>query len=117
MANPTYIITASRRRFNNILVTLLTLKFGAESDNDRKVVDAQEQLNNIGLEGGDLVLLNGPASLPVAITIGHAVAHLFKGVACFDPKMAGYVVSVEHGGTFRLGQVIPASDVKATEEG
>lgn len=110
MSDLTYIIAAAAARYNNVDATLLTLKFGSASDNDLKVKDAKAQLDEMAL-GGNLVLLNGPASLPVACTIAHAVCHLFGGVAVFDPKMAGYVVAISHGDKFTVGQVIPASEV------
>lgn len=108
----TYIVTASTRSVASVPAVLLTLKFGEPAQNDRIVKDAVSALEVRELEGGELVLLNGPASLPVAIAIGHAVAHLFGAVACFDPKMAGYVVSVSHDPERSVGTVIPAADVK-----
>lgn len=110
----TYIIESPM----NVLVsgrpaTFLKVKFGEESHNDRKVIDADEQLTKLdeaGL-GGELVLVNGPASLPVAMTIAHHLAHRFGAVACFDPKPNHYVVAIAHGGERKVGDVIPAADV------
>ena len=79
-------------------VVVLKLAFGEPAGNDRIVVDAVAALQALGLSGGQTVGLNGPASLPVAIAIGHGIAHLFKEVAVYDPKLGSYVVAVSHGG-------------------
>ena len=86
---------------------LLRLAFGEPAQNDQIVRDAVSALESLQLSGGQTVYLNGPASLPVAVAITHGVAHLFGEVAVFDPKMAGYVVAVSHGGR-EIGSVIPA---------
>ena len=91
---------------------LLTIKFGADSENDKKVVDAAAQLTDLKdtgkLSGGELMKVNGPASLPVAMVLAHELGHIYGAIACFDPKMKGYVVSIAHGGKYTVGQVIPA---------
>ena len=95
---------------------LLRLSFGTPAQNDAIVRDASQAIADLNLAGGELVLLNGPASLPVACAIAHGIGHLYKGVGVFDPKMAGYVLAIAHGGEFTLGQVIPASEVKEVVE-
>lgn len=77
---------------------LLRLSFGEPAQNDQIVRDAVAALEALSLPGGQTVFLNGPASLPAAVAITHGVAHLYKEVAVFDPKIAGYVVAVSHGG-------------------
>ncbi len=84
---------------------LLRLSFGTPAQNDQIVKDAVSALGELALTGGQSVYLNGPASLPVACAIAHGVAHLFREVAVFDPKMAGYVVAVSHGGR-EVGSVV-----------
>jgi CRISPR-associated protein Csx3 len=91
---------------------LLRLSFGTPAQNDVIVRDAVAALEACGELNGDIVLLNGPASLPVACAIAHGVGHRFGAVACFDPKMSGYVVCITHNPAFELGQVIPASEVR-----
>ena len=86
---------------------LLRMSFGAPAQNDQIVRDAVEALASLRLAGGQTVFLNGPASLPVAVAVGHGVAHLFKEVACFDPKLGAYVVAVSHGGR-EIGTLIKA---------
>ena len=98
---------------NTTSVTLLRLAFGDEpASNDAIILEVKETLKSMNLQGGPLVLLNGPASLPVAVTIAHAVVHIFGAVGVFDPKMAGYVISTAHGGEYREGNFIPASAVE-----
>jgi CRISPR-associated protein Csx3 len=55
---------------------------------------------------GKILLLNGPASLPVACAISHAFAHLVPAVACFDPKLGGYVVAISHSPNYEVGSII-----------
>jgi CRISPR-associated protein Csx3 len=87
--------------------TLLRLSFGTPAQNDQIVCDAASELESLKLEGGQTVLLNGPASLPAACAIAHGVSHLYKEVAVFDPKMGAYVVAVSHGGR-AVGTLIKA---------
>lgn len=77
---------------------LLRLSFGTPAQNDQIVKDAVAALEALNLQGGETVFLNGPASLPVAVALGHGLVHLYKEVAVFDPKLAAYVVAVSHGG-------------------
>jgi len=84
---------------------LLRMSFGTPAQNDQIVKDAVSALESLKLSGGKTVYLNGPASLPVACALAHGVSHLFQEVAVFDPKMAGYVVAVSHGGR-EVGTVI-----------
>lgn len=77
---------------------LLRLSFGTPAQNTEIVRDAVVALEALQLVGGTTVFLNGPASLPVACAVAHGVAHLFMEVACYDPKMSGYVVAISHGG-------------------
>lgn len=102
MAN-TYNITAETTPDG----VLLRLSFGTPAQNDQIVKDAATALESLKLSGGQIVFLNGPASLPVACAIAHGVSHLFKEVAVFDPKIAGYVVAVSHGGR-EIGSLIRA---------
>lgn len=90
----------------------LKLSFGAPAQNDQIVKDVAARLaemnTNGELAGGGLIKLNGPASLPVAVAITHAIAHLFSAVAVFDPKLGGYVVAVSHDPAFTVGQIVSA---------
>jgi len=109
----TYNIARKSVSVSGRAATLLTLSFGSPAQNDQIVKDAKAALEACELEGGELVLLNGPASLPVACAIAHGVSHLFKAVAVFDPKMAGYVVGVSHDENRPIGTVVPAGDVQS----
>ncbi len=113
----TYHITSSLITTPQGEGTLLRLSFGSPANNDQIVRDAIAAIQTLNLaEGGGraIVLLNGPASLPVAAAVTHAVAHLFGAVGCFDPKLGAggsYVVAVAHGGGFAVGDLIPAASV------
>ena len=98
---------------NRTAATLVKVGFGDPAQNDEIVREVESRLAELKTTGvgGALALVNGPASLPVAVQLGHALAHLFGSIAIFDPKMAGYVVSLNHGGTYPIGTVIPIADV------
>lgn len=89
---------------------ILKIGFGEAAQNDAIVRDAVERLAEMTksgeLKGGELIRINGPASLPVAVAIAHAVNHLYATVAVFDPKMAKYVVAVSHGDVYKPGDLI-----------
>lgn len=91
---------------------VLRIGFGEPANNDQIVKDAVVRLNEMvksgELAGGPMILLNGPASLPVAMAIAHAIAHLYKVVGVFDPKMGKYVVAISHG-EYQPGDLISAS--------
>lgn len=70
------------------------------------VSDAVAALRELNLGGGKLVKFNGPAALPVAMALAHGVGHLFGAVACFDPKVGGYVVCITHDPDYHLGQLL-----------
>lgn len=85
---------------------LLKMSFGTPAQNDQIVRDAVTAVKALNLEGGKIMKLNGPASLPVAISIGHEIGHLYGAIACFDPKLAKYVVAISHDPDFAIGQLV-----------
>lgn len=89
---------------------ILRVGFSDPAQNDQIVKDAatrlDEMVKNGTLAGGPVLKINGPASLPVAIVIGHAVGHLYEAIACFDPKLSKYVVSIAHGSELKVGDLI-----------
>lgn len=87
-------------------VITVQLRFGEPATNDRIVKDAIEAMAELKLEGGRGIKLNGPCSVPAAIAIGHAVAHMFGFVAFFDPKLERFVVCVSHDPGVRPGDLI-----------
>mgnify|MGYP001614611474 CR=1 FL=1 len=108
-----YKIEVNAVSINGTAGTLLKVGFGEPAQNDEIVREVEARLNELkgnGL-GGAVVLINGPASLPVAVVLGHHLAHQFGAIGVFDPKMAGYIVSASHGSTHKVGDVIPASEV------
>jgi len=96
----------------NIALTdgVLKVGFGSPAQNDQIVKDAEagiDALVNSGeLGGGEVIRVNGPASLPVAMVLAHKLAHLYQAVACFDPKLSKYVVAIAHGDKYAVGDLI-----------
>lgn len=90
--------------------SVLRVGFGDPAQNDQIVRDVHERLAemvaNRALRGGPIIRINGPASLPVACVLTHALAHIYETVAVFDPKLAKYVVAVAHGGPHCPGDLI-----------
>ncbi len=87
-------------------VTTVSIGFGEPADNTRVVPDAAAALKELSLRGGRGLHFTGPASLPVAMALAHAVAHLYGYIACMDPKLSGYVVAISHDPAFLPGQLI-----------
>jgi CRISPR-associated protein Csx3 len=89
---------------------LLNIGFAEPAQNDQIVQDAAARLDEMQhageLKGGQLLKINGPASLPVACVLAHKVAHLFGAVGVFDPKLGKYVISITHNPTYKLGDLI-----------
>ncbi|MBU4314730.1 MAG: CRISPR-associated protein Csx3 [Actinobacteria bacterium] len=89
---------------------VLKVAFGEAAQNDQIVAEASTTLAEMTasgeLAGGPIVKINGPASLPVAVAIAHAVGHLYETVAVFDPKLGKYVVAVSHGTAYKPGDLI-----------
>lgn len=103
-----FMSTFNITRTNNVL----RLAFGEPEGNNQIVLDAVKRLDEMEkkgeLGGGGVILLNGPASLPVAVAIAHTIAHRFSAVGVFDPKLNGYVVAVSHDREHELGSIISA---------
>jgi CRISPR-associated protein Csx3 len=90
-------------------VVTLTIGFGEPAANTQVVPDAIAALAALKLSGGQGIHFNGPASLPAAMALAHSVAHLYGYVACYDPKLKGYIVAISHDPGFRPGQLLPAA--------
>jgi len=93
-------------------VVTVEIGFGTPAENDRIVPDAISAIASLGLTGGAGICFNGRASLPVAMAISHAVAHLYGFVACFDPKMERFIVAVSHKSGFKPGDLLWGLDPK-----
>ena len=89
---------------------VLVLSFGTPADNDKLVIEVTQIIDNLideGLiTGGELIKLNGPATLPISFVLAHKLNHLYQAVAMYDPKLSKYVVSITHGGKYNLGDLI-----------
>lgn len=85
---------------------LLHGTFRETAQNDQIIPSGLEALAALPLTGGKSIRFNGPCTVPLAMAIAHAVAHRYGYVACFDPKMQGYVVVISHHPDFRPGQLV-----------
>jgi CRISPR-associated protein Csx3 len=89
---------------------ILKVGFGAPAQNDQIVREARTRLDemiaNGELAGGDVIRVNGPASLPVAMVLAHRLAHLYGAIGCFDPKLGRYVVAISHDPSYAVGDLI-----------
>jgi CRISPR-associated protein Csx3 len=96
----------------NIALTdedILTIGFGEPAQNDQIVRDATARLDEMIKSrklGGELIRINGPASLPVAMVLAHKLGHLYQAIACFDPKLGKYVVVIAHGAKYAVGDLV-----------
>lgn len=96
-------------------VPILRIGFGVSAHNDRIVRDAKARLDALiaegALGGGPLLKVNGPASLPVAFVLAHAVGHLYSAIAVYDPKLSSdpgaYVVVISHSPDYQPGDLLP----------
>ena len=90
---------------------VLRLRFGdTPAQNDVLVQEAAKKITGLiedgTIKGGELIKLNGPATLPVAFVLGHKLSHLYQAVAVYDPKLSKYVVTIAHGGKYCLGDLV-----------
>ncbi len=88
---------------------LLTIGFGSDqTSNDNIVRQAREKISGIKsqFEGLEVLKVNGPASLPVAMMLAHEVSHIVQSVACYDPKLGKYVVAVSHSPLYTVGDLV-----------
>ena len=86
---------------------LLRVGFGDAATGEDVVAAICTRLDQLGLKGGHLALVNGGLSIAGAMAMAHHLAHLYGVVAVFDPKRAGYIVAISHDPDFIVGGLIP----------
>lgn len=90
--------------------SVLRVGFGDPGQNDRIVKDVANRLDEMiksgELSGGEILRINGPASLPVAMVLAHGLSHLYQALACYDPRLDKYVVAIAHGDKYKIGELI-----------
>jgi len=93
----------------------LHVGFGDPAHNDAIVRAAHARLAHMAgageLDGGGILGITGPASLPVVVTIAHAVLHRFSAVAVFDPKLDRFVVAASHDPDLAVGQLLTEAEL------
>jgi CRISPR-associated protein Csx3 len=91
---------------------ILQVGFGQPADNDRIVRDATDQIDQLiangEMTGGEILCINGRASMPVGFAIAAKVGHIFGAIAVSDPKLGKdtFVVAITHSPTYKLGEVL-----------
>ena len=99
---------------------ILQVGFGQSADNDRIVRDATDQIDRLiadgEMTGGEILCINGRASMPVGFAIAAKVGHIFGAIAVSDPKLGKdtFVVAITHSPTYQLGDVLRL-DAEATQ--
>ena len=91
---------------NSLERAAIEIGFVGEAHNDLRIVDAVDAIKQLNLAGGKLVTFDGPCSLPVAMALAHAVAHLYGAVAVKDPKLGKFVVAISHRPDMKVGMLI-----------
>lgn len=89
---------------------LLRIDFGETAKGDAVVRDAVAALDGIAFPGGELLRINGPASLPVAMAIAHVTGHRYGAIATYDPKIPGYIVAISHDPAYAVGDLLPVQE-------
>lgn len=89
----------------------LFIGFGKKpAQNDVLVKEAEEKLDELvaqeKISGGEIIMINGPTTLPVAFVLAHKLSHLYQAVAMYDPKLSRYVISIAHGDKYSVGKLI-----------
>ncbi|HEX5324737.1 MAG TPA: CRISPR-associated protein Csx3 [Capsulimonadaceae bacterium] len=89
---------------------LLRVGFGEPAQSDQIVRDValcvEELIGGGRITGGPLLKINGPISVIAAMVLCHAVAHRYEAISMFDPKLNRYVVTISHGPSYRVGDLI-----------
>jgi len=89
-----------------------TLKIGFNPDKPSTNVDLVQDAAAViaGLSdqiaGTPCLKINGPASLPVAFVLAHALCHIVGSIAVFDPKLGKHIVTVSHNPDFTIGATV-----------
>lgn len=80
------------------------------ADGDEIVQDAAARLQEMEaageFRGGDLLKIDGRASLLVSYAIAHHVAHLYRAIAISDTRLNAYVVAISTAAEYPVGSRI-----------
>lgn len=89
---------------------VLEVGFGEPAQNDQIVRDCEKACAAVKDQVmGKLIKVNGPASMPVSFVLAHALTHLGKAVAVWDPKIGDsgkYVVAISHDPQWKIGDLV-----------
>ncbi len=89
----------------------LSVGFGDHpAQNDKIVIEASKHIDeliaNRKILKREIIKVNGPASMPVAMMLGYRLSQLFETVACYDPKLSKYVIVVTNNKKYKIGDLI-----------
>ena len=85
----------------------LFVDFGKAADNNEIVTEVNVSIASVAKKcHGKVIKINGRASLPVAMTIAHGLAHVARAIACYDPKLQKYVVAISHAPDLNVGDLL-----------
>ena len=80
------------------------------AQNDVLVQTVEKKLDELiaakKIYGGEIIKINGPATLPIAFVLAHKLNHLYEAVAMYDPKLSKYVIVITHGPKYRVGDLV-----------
>lgn len=88
---------------------IVKVGFGEPAQNDQIVKDAKVQADALAASGalnGQLVRVNGPASVPVAFVLAKSFSAVAAAIACYDPKLQKYVVAITHNPLYKVGDLV-----------
>ena len=85
---------------------ILRVGFGEPAQNDVIVREVNEFMEEQKRFGWKLLKINGPASLPVAFVLAHALGHLYEEIGVYDPKLNKYVNCISPGGEHNVGDLV-----------
>lgn len=76
------------------------------ASNDQLCAFVKQELGKINFPGGKLIKINGAASLPIALVLGHKLQALYGAVGVFDPKLQKYVIAISNSKDFFVGDLV-----------
>lgn len=76
------------------------------ASNDQLCAFVRLELMSIDFPGGKLIKINGAASLPIALVLGHKLQALYGAIGVYDPKLQKYVIAISNSKDFHVGDLV-----------
>ncbi len=95
-------------RDRNADTTTMTIGFRKPASNDLIIADAKWRLQNLArvgmLDGGELLTVSGPTSVPVAFLLGYEIAQLpYAAAAVYDRDLEEFLVFGSDSTKYKVG--------------